>query len=109
MSKQLDRARARHQELVKYHHRLRDKHEKEIRAMVRTRAKLDASERAIARSGRRLDKLVAAATHTNGPTASVAEQLVAQVADKPPAAAKLNDPVPSFEGRAAKSVIAASN
>jgi uncharacterized circularly permuted ATP-grasp superfamily protein len=79
MSKQLDRSRAKHQELVKLHAKQRQRYDDLADSMLRARARVLKTERAIARSQARLDKLVAAATHNRSTGASVLPTLVEAV------------------------------
>jgi hypothetical protein len=92
----IERARAKHNELVAQLGKLQIKEDKQADTWTRTRAKKAGVIRAIGRSSKRLEKLQAAAIHTNGPTATPVAPLIEEVATKPPAAAKLNDPVPDL-------------
>jgi hypothetical protein len=76
MSKQLERSRAKHQELVKLHAKQRQRYDDLADSMLRARARLLKTERAIARSQGRLDKLVAAATHNRATSATVVPALI---------------------------------
>lgn len=101
MSKQIDRARARHHELVKAYDRMMLKADKLLDELMRVRGKIPAQRRRITASGKRIDKLVAAATHTNGPTASAAPELIEQVKEiETPKLA--SDPVPAFKAPRAR-------
>jgi hypothetical protein len=82
MSKQLERARAKHQEAVKQHMRMLQKRDEYLGKLTRLQGKLGASERAMARSQKRLDKLMVGALHNCGPTATPVENLVGAVAGK---------------------------
>lgn len=95
MKTQLERAREKHADLVKLHARCHDQYNKKMDAAFRYRTKMQQAERAIARSQKRLDLLMAATTHTNGPTASVVVELVEEVAAKS-APVMLDDPIPEF-------------
>jgi hypothetical protein len=93
----LERARAKHNELVTQLAKANDAKDKALDVLIRREAKRASLIRAVARSSKRLDKLKVAAIHTNGPTATVKPGLVEAVATKPTPAQKLNDPVPTFK------------
>jgi|SRR5215471_4181076 len=95
MQTQVERARARHNGLVDELTRLNQRLDKLDEQRMRAVAKKKRLIASVSRSSKRIDKLVAVATHTNGPTATVAPVLIEKVATKP-TTAPLNDDVPTF-------------
>jgi hypothetical protein len=95
----LERARAKHNEIVAQLAKAVAAKDKALNVLIRREAKRVECERAVIRSAKRLDKIRAAAVHTTGPTGSVADNLLADVVSKPTPAAKLNDPLPTFARR----------
>jgi hypothetical protein len=98
----LERARAKHNEYVERLNKLNAKREKLLDGLTRVNSQRSDAIRAVTRSGKRIEKLVAAKTHTSGPTATVKPDLIKKVDAKPTPAATLNDPVPNL-GRKRKS------
>ena len=76
MSKQLDRARDKHRQLVSENLRLSAREQKLLDELMRLRLRKHKSASAVARSQKRLDKLVAAAQHNAGPLAHVVPELM---------------------------------
>lgn len=72
----LERARAKQRKLVEQHNRMRDSLDKLLDKVVRKKTALDKARRAIIRGQKRLDVLVAAKTHTGGPTTSPVKELI---------------------------------
>lgn len=79
MSKRLERTRENHRKLVREHARLQDRERKLLDELCRINTRKHKAEKAIVRSQKRLDVLVAAATHTTGPTGSVVRELIDEV------------------------------
>jgi hypothetical protein len=96
MRTQIERARARHNELVDELTRLNRRLDKLDEQRMRAVSKKKKLISSVGRSSKRIDKLVAVATHTNGPTATVAPPLVQAVKEKKTQAI-LDDPVPAFK------------
>jgi hypothetical protein len=99
----LDRTRAKHQEIVKQLARDQARRDKLWQALRRADDKVQADIRAVTRSQKRIDKLVAAATHNGGPTASASAPLIKAVAEKPTVPV-LNDPVPDLGSKPVRAI-----
>src|SRR5262249_22841702 len=91
----MDRARAKHNELVAQLAKLQARENKYLDRAFKTRTAKDKVVRAIARSSKRLEKLAAAMTHNPATSASVVDPLVEAV-DTKPTVAPLHDDVPTF-------------
>ena len=100
MRTQIERARARHNDLVDELARLNRRLDKLDEQRMRAVSKKKKLISSVSRSSKRIDKLIALKTATAGPTASVSKPLVKAVADKPLPQPMASDPVPEFRAEA---------